>query len=128
MGIAPRATTQRSAVLFDGSCPLCTREIAMYRKLPASACMEWVDVSAPGYRPPAGATRDALMRRFHTITPTGQVLSGAQAFAHVWSYLPGWQWLARLAKLPGVLPVMELAYRAFLVFRPSIQAAYRRFM
>lgn len=115
-----------SAVLFDGSCPLCSREIEMYRKLPAREMLDWIDISAPGYTPPPGMTQAALMQRFHAIAPDGAVLSGAKAFVHVWSHFPGWRYLARFAKVPGVLYLMDAGYRAFLVVRPGMQAAYRR--
>jgi ubiquinone biosynthesis monooxygenase Coq7 len=117
-----------TAVLFDGSCPLCSREISMYRGLPASAAMQWVDVSSPDYCPPPGVTRAALMRRFHAVKPDGEVLSGALAFVHVWSQLPGWRHLATLARIPGVPGVMEVVYCGFLVVRPSMQSIYRRWL
>ena len=66
------------------------------------------------------------MQRFHVITPDGALLSGARAFVHVWSQLPGWRRLAKLAVVPGVLPAMEGSYRVFLVFRPWMQSLYRR--
>ena len=122
----PKRAAACSAVLFDGSCPLCSREIAMYRDLAAPEAMQWVDISAPGYIAPAGTTQAALMRRFHAITPEGEMLSGARAFVHVWSQLPGWRHLASLSKVPGVLVAMELSYRGFLVFRPWMQRTYRR--
>ena len=123
---APNSQAPCSAVLFDGSCPLCSREIAMYRGLSGPQVLQWVDISGPGYCPPKGMTRDALMRRFHAIRPDGQLLSGARAFVHVWSQLPGWRHLASLANLPGLLGLLELSYRAFLVLRPWMQAGYRR--
>jgi hypothetical protein len=73
-------------------------------------------------------TRAALMRRFHVSTPSGELLSGAKAFVHLWSQLAGWHRLARLARLPGVVFLMELAYRLFLLFRPSMQWAHKRFL
>jgi len=60
------------------------------------------------------------MARFHVIAPEGQVLSGAAAFIEVWRALRGWRWLAGLASLPGVEPVLEVAYRAFLKARPAM--------
>ena len=101
----------------------------MYRNQAAAAAtdLQWIDVSAPGYQAPTGLTRAVLMQRFHAITPTGEMLSGARAFAHVWSQLPGWRQLARLAEIPGVLAIMEATYRVFLVFRPWMQRSYRRF-
>ena len=98
----------------------------MYRAMPSEGSIAWVDISVTGYVPPAGTSQAALMRRFHTVTPAGVLLSGASAFVHVWSLLPGWRHLARMARLPGVTPLMEMTYRLFLHLRPWMQSAYRR--
>jgi len=82
------ASTQ---VLFDGSCPLCRREIALYKDLKADGEMQWVDISACTYAAPSGLSKETLMRRFHVVTPEGILLSGAAAFVFVWKQLPGWR-------------------------------------
>lgn len=112
-------------VLFDGSCPLCRREIALYKDLQADAAMQWVDISTCSYAAPEGVSKDKLMQRFHVVTPEGVLLSGAAAFVFVWKQLPGWRWLAKLARLPGMLTLMEWSYRGFLVIRPGIQKLAR---
>ena len=33
-------------IYYDGSCPLCRREIAFYRRQPGSERLDWMDVSA----------------------------------------------------------------------------------
>ncbi|WP_304027394.1 thiol-disulfide oxidoreductase DCC family protein [Methyloversatilis discipulorum] len=118
-------------VLYDGGCPLCRREIAHVKGLadqrPDSALC-FVDISTDA---PAGAAfaadRTALLARFHVQRADGSRLDGAAAFVAMWARLPGWRWLARLARLPGMLPLLEWAYRAFLRVRPWLQARARRF-
>jgi predicted DCC family thiol-disulfide oxidoreductase YuxK len=113
---APPATS--CAVFYDGACPLCAAEIAHYRALDGADAVAWVNVADPGAALPEGVSRDALLARFHVADATGDVRSGAAAFVTLWAALPGWRWAARLARLPGVVPVLELGYRLFLKVRP----------
>jgi predicted DCC family thiol-disulfide oxidoreductase YuxK len=114
-------------VLYDGACPLCRREIAVYQDLQASRPLYFADVSDPALPLPPGATREQLMARFHVQTSDGRLLSGAEAFVALWASLPGWRWLARLGRLPGVAWLMERVYLAFLRVRPALQRIARRF-
>ncbi len=128
--IAPPATCADPAtltVLYDGACPLCRREVGIYQGLEARQPLAWCNVSDPATVLPAGATRDAYLARFHVLSGGDEVLSGARAFVALWSALPGWRWLARGAALPGVTPLLELAYRGFLRLRPSLQRLARAF-
>lgn len=97
-------------VWYDGSCPLCRREISVYQGQRSSKPIVWLDVSNDQYAIPAGFDRVELLKRFHVQSPSGQVASGAAAFVSIWSELPGWRNLARLAKRPGGLGQMEWAY------------------
>jgi ubiquinone biosynthesis monooxygenase Coq7 len=108
-------------VLYDGACPLCRREIALYRGLPARQPLAFVDVSDATTPLPASTDRARLLARFHVRRADGTLVDGARGFVALWSVLPGWRWLARLAALPGVTPLMERAYRAFLTLRPAMQ-------
>ena len=114
-------------VLYDGACPLCRREVGVYQGLAARQPLAWCDVSNPATALPAGATRDEYLARFHVLRGGTEVLSGARAFVALWSVLPGWRWLARGAALPGVTPLLELAYRGFLRVRPAMQRLARAF-
>lgn len=109
-------------VLYDGSCPLCSAEIGLYRRLDARGALTLLDVSGDAELP-AGLSRDTAMARFHVMAD-GRLLSGAAAFAAVWRRLPGWRWLARLSDLPGMLWLMERAYRAFLPVRPLLSRGF----
>jgi predicted DCC family thiol-disulfide oxidoreductase YuxK len=108
-------------VLYDGACPLCRREIGIYRELQADTPVCFADVSDAALPLPPGTTREQLLARFHVRRGDGQLVSGAQAFLALWAALPGWRWLALVGRLPGAPWAMELAYRFFLRFRPTLQ-------
>jgi predicted DCC family thiol-disulfide oxidoreductase YuxK len=108
-------------VLYDGACPLCRREIGLYRGLQPVTPVCYADVSDTALALPPGTTREQLLARFHVRGRDGRLLSGAPAFLALWATLPGWRWLARLGRLPGVAWAMERAYRLFLRWRPALQ-------
>jgi len=104
-------------VFYDGACPLCRREIAHYQRLRADPPVRFVDLSTDAL-PAHAPERAALLARLHVRHADGRWRHGAAAFVALWACLPGWRWAARAARLPGVLPALELAYRAFLRLRP----------
>jgi len=111
-------------VLYDGACPLCRREIAVYRDLQplqAGSPVCFADISNAAVPLPGGTTREQLLARFHVQGRDGQLLSGAQAFLALWAALPGWRWLALAGHLPGAAWVMERMYLLFLRWRPLLQ-------
>jgi predicted DCC family thiol-disulfide oxidoreductase YuxK len=117
----PGASAPPLTVLYDGACPLCRREIGIYRGLRTSAPVCFADVSDAAQPLLPGTTREQLMARFHVRDADGRLLSGAQAFLALWETLPGWRWLARVGRLPGVAWAMERVYRLFLRVRPVLQ-------
>ena len=112
-------------IYFDGSCPLCRREIALYRRLRGAERLQWLDVSAGA---PLGQdlSCEAAMRRFHVRDAQGRLLSGGAAFARLWRALPGWRVLGWLCACPPMSWGLEWAYRAFLPLRPRLQGLVRR--
>jgi demethoxyubiquinone hydroxylase (CLK1/Coq7/Cat5 family) len=117
-------------VLYDGACPLCRREIAVYQGLQPiepTHRLKFSDISqSDSPLPPVGVRSDYLAR-FHVQRSDGQVLSGAAAFVALWATLPGWRYLAMVARLPGATPLLELVYRAFLRIRPQMQGIAKAF-
>ena len=107
-------------VMYDGACPLCRREIGLYQSLTPLQKVRWLDVSdASAGLSPAEQTR--FMARFHVRDTDGRLLSGAAAFVALWLTMPGWRWLGRVGRLPGVTPVLEWFYGGFLHLRPTLQ-------
>jgi predicted DCC family thiol-disulfide oxidoreductase YuxK len=106
-------------VWFDGGCPLCTREIALMRRLDTRRRLRFVDVSDGATSCPLD--RGDLLARFHVSDTRGRFHSGAAAFAAMWRAIPLLRPLGMLALLPGMLWVLERLYRAFLRVRPKLQ-------
>jgi predicted DCC family thiol-disulfide oxidoreductase YuxK len=113
MNDSPSAT-----LYFDGSCPVCSREIALYQRQAGADRVAWVDVAqceASNLGP--DLSREAAMSRLHLRRTDGSLVSGAQAFTLLWQTLPRWAWLGRLLGSGLPLKVLEMVYRAFLFVR-----------
>lgn len=109
-------------VFYDGSCPLCIREIGFYQRCNGADAINWVDVSDPQNADVlADLDREDAMARFHIRSSDGALISGAEAFAGLWKALPGWKTAGAVAGAWGVRHVLEVGYRGFLIFRPSLQ-------
>lgn len=112
----------RVTVWFDSACPLCSREIALMRRLDRRGAIRFVDACAPDASCPVD--RAALLSRFHA-EEGGRLLSGAAAFAAMWRAVPLLRPLGIAAGLPGLNRVFEATYRGFLRLRPRLQAMLR---
>ena len=108
-------------VMFDGACPLCRREVSLYRGMKPLQPLRWLDVSIESSLLTKAEDRSRLLARFHVRRANGELLSGAQAFVALWLQLPGWRWLGRAASLPGATAFLELLYLGFLRIRPRLQ-------
>lgn len=123
LGAGPKPT-----LYYDGACPICAREVAMYRRQPGADGVCWVDVArcdTAALGP--DLTRDAALARLHLRRPDGSLVSGAAAFTGLWQSLPRWSWLGRLFGSAAALSLLEAGYRAFLAVRPlwRRKGAYR---
>ena len=112
-------------VYYDGSCPLCRREIGFYRRRATADAIEWVDVSTPADLGD-GLNCTTAMARFHVREAGGRLHGGGIAFAILWRHIPGWRWLGRVGSVPPLSWLLELGYRAFLPVRPTLQRLMRR--
>lgn len=107
--------TTASEVYYDGACPICRREIAMWQDMDGLEDVTWADVSKDA---PAGMDQDTLLARFHVRRSDGEIVSGAAAFLALWR---GNRWLRpigiALDRWP-FRPLLDLAYTGFLKIRP----------
>ena len=101
-------------VLFDGGCPLCSREIAHYRKLASRVPVRWLDAAADGDALARfGVQRADALAEFHVFDAEGRLHKGADGFVALWLALPYYRWLARTCLVLRLLPLMRRAYAGF---------------
>ena len=108
-------------VLYDGSCPLCRREISYYQQLTPREPIIWLNVADQLQQLPQQVDRCDAMRRFHLVGAQQQVWQGARAFIRLWQALPGWRWLGYCCAVPPIPTLLELGYRLTLKLRPRLQ-------
>lgn len=111
----------KPTVYFDGACPVCRREIAVYQRGAGAKAVCWVDASAcPPDALGQDLPRDQALARLHLRQADGRLVQGAAAFLAMWAALPQHPRLARLARAldrPAVVRLLDLAYTAFLRLR-----------
>lgn len=116
MTTAPSTSDAPPLVLYNGSCPICSREIEGYRRLAArfGVAVDFVDASRDDEALAAlGLDADRAARRLHLLE-NGRLLAGVEAFAALWERLPGWRLVARLVRLPGVRALADFVYEGIL--------------
>lgn len=114
-------------VFFDGSCPLCHREIAFYRRQSGASRIAWVDVSQMADREISpGLSNTQAMARFHVQDGNGELLSGGKAFVRIWAVLPRFRPLSKFFRIQPFSWLLDRAYNFFLKFRPYLQAMARK--
>ncbi len=111
-------------VYYDGGCPVCAREIGLYRRQRGADAVRWVDASscdAEALGP--GLERAGALARLHARRPDGTLVDGAGAFAAMWRALPAWSGLGRVAGWAPVRAVLDVGYDGFLRVRRLWRAA-----
>jgi predicted DCC family thiol-disulfide oxidoreductase YuxK len=112
-------------VLYNDACPICRAEIRHYRARAEaiSAPVRFDDLNATdldGW----DMTPDQAKRRLHAMLPDGRIVSGVAAFALIWERLPGYRWLARVVRVPGLHGLAAFGYNR--IAAPWLYARQKR--
>ncbi len=108
----------RTTMFYDGGCPLCSREVAHYRRIDQKGRIRWIDIHAnPHLVESIGVNYEEAMARLHVRDAGGEVQTGVWAFAAVWDALPYYRWLARTLRALRLLPALDRAYTWFARWR-----------
>jgi len=109
---------RQTITFYDGGCPLCRKEVQHYRKIDRAHAVQWIDIDAQGDQlEDFGITQATAMTRFHVLDHEGQMQTGAAAFVALWSVLPYYRCLAKLARSMGLIPLLERLYIPFARWR-----------
>tara|TARA_B100001093_G_scaffold443368_1_gene445647 strand:+ start:207 stop:605 length:399 start_codon:yes stop_codon:yes gene_type:complete len=120
-------TTNSLTVFFDGSCPICSKEIDFYKMRVGADELSWVDVSDDKIPIPIQTrSREELMARFHVLSSSGELVSGGAAFAELWASLPAFKIFGKLFKLPILRSLIDFGYDVFLTVRPKFQNLFHK--
>ena len=108
-------------VYYDGLCVLCSREIEHYRRSRGADLINFVDICAPGFDAGAhGVDPKAVHRVMHVKRADGTLATEVDAFIAIWTTLPGYWLLARIASLGFVRFFLNIGYHLFVRVRPYL--------
>jgi len=101
---------EETVVIYNETCPICSREIALYRDraVAAEAPLRFETLSGQGAKA-FGLSADDAARRLHVVHE-GRLLRGIEAFATLWRLTPGFDWLGRFVMLPVIRQLAHLVY------------------
>lgn len=101
-------------VFYDGSCPLCKKEINHYIRIDKDKKIGWIDISTDRLllKKYEISYTDA-MKQLHVIGQNGNLLIGVDAFMIIWRFLPYYQRLEQAVTLLHIKKPMVWVYDIF---------------
>ena len=119
--------TWRIKVLFDGACPICRREAAIWRRLDRGrGRVALVDIASVDFQAAEhGISRARAMAEIHGILPSGAVVRGMAVFRRAYAAV-GLGWLLAPTAWPLLRPCFDRAYRWFAKNRRRLTGQYSR--
>ena len=112
-------------VYYDGLCPLCSREIAHYRKKAVGDPVRFVDITDPEFNAAAHGLDPLRVRRLMHVRVGDEIRVGLDAFLALWEAIPAYRRFGRVARLPVLHGLLTLGYRAFAAVRPWLPRGKR---
>ena len=105
-------------LFYDGSCPLCKKEITHYKSVDQVNNITWIDISEETATLNSyGISFHTAMQVIHGINPQGQVETGIDAFLLIWKHLPYYRYLARTIEALHLQQPLAWLYNIFSSWR-----------
>jgi len=100
-------------LFFDADCPACTGLARRFRPLLEEGGYGLAPLQSPRVRVLLGVPQEELLREMRLLTPSGSILSGADAFLHVAQDIWWARPLVALARITVMRALLHRAYRWF---------------
>lgn len=108
------------AMLYDGHCPLCSREVRVLRRKDKHQRLSFIDITSGDFDPAQfGITLAQAHARMHAQLPDGRIITGMQAFREIYRTL-GIGWIMAPTGWPILRPIFDLLYAGFARVRPRL--------
>jgi predicted DCC family thiol-disulfide oxidoreductase YuxK len=115
-----------TCVFYDGACPLCSREVKLYKKLAFKegneSEIEWVDISSSQKELKVEGIEYAdAMQLMHIKDGSGVHQVGIDAVLTIWDQLPYYRTLSKLLRsIPAFYPLLKRVYKFVATHRMKI--------
>lgn len=113
----------KTRILYNDSCPICSREIKHYAQLTDDGDLPLQFDALSDAANVWGMDAETAARQLHAKRGD-EVLVGVDAFVALWEEIPRYRWLARFVSLPVIRPVVGVIYNC--VLAPALYAMHRR--
>ncbi len=108
-------------IFYDGSCLVCSAEMARYRERNEQGRLQFIDISSPDFiAGNYGKTQDEFMARLHVRDSEGRFFTGVDAFMMIWQAYPDcspYRLLSAVIGLPGLNLLARGGYTLFARYR-----------
>lgn len=113
-----------TTVFYDGLCPICSREVRLYRTLDTCRRVKWLDIRDPATLAAEAFSLQAALELLHVRDAQGKLFIGMPAHLQMWAQLPYFRHLSALLRtMPALCRVLDKAYIFFTRYRPGRRRA-----
>jgi len=101
-------------MVYDGECPLCSREVHLLQSRSPDAKVQYVDIATKDYQPEKfqNLSYQQTMEQLYVLSAKGDVLKGVDAFFTLYSKT-GWKGLAMALKALLFQQILQALYQLF---------------
>ena len=105
-------------VFYDDKCSLCAAEINHYRKLETCYPIKWIGIHRDKKAiKEFGFNKQELLENLHVLRADGVVITGALAFATIWTSLKRYRLIGNIVFKLKLAPILNIFYKYFAKWR-----------